>query len=187
MRVCVSATKTNRAPQGPVQGAGRESRPAWVWFTRRSVAAAAVATAAVATATAVATTAAFATATAATTVAATAAFTTTAAEAATTTTTTTVTAAVGAAETSGTFFTGASFVDDHSAAGHGLTVQAVDRGLCFGVRAHFHETEALGATGFTVHHDLGGTDGTILGESVTQILITHGVGQIAHVKFVAHE
>lgn len=157
-------------------------------LAERSVTAATVAAAAVATATAIATTAAFATATA--TVATTAAFATAAATTTTvaaTAATTTVAAAVWAAETSRTLFTWACFVDDQGATSHGLTVEAVDGGLRFSVGAHFHETETLGAASFTVHHDLGGANGTILGKSVAQILITHGVGQIAHVKFVAHE
>ena len=153
----------------------------------RSVAAAAVATAAVATATAVAAATAFATATAAAAVAATAAFTATAAEAATTAATATVATTVGAAEASRALFTGASFVHDHSAAFDGLAVQTVDGSLRFGIRAHFDEAETLGAARLAVHHDLGGTDSTVLRESVLQILIAHAVGEIAHVKFVAHE
>lgn len=155
----------------------------------------AAAVAAVATTTAVATTAAFTTTTA---VAATAAFTTAAAEAATAAFTTATTeaaaaattaiaAAVGAAETSGTLFTRTSLVHHDGTASHGLAIQAIDGGLCFGIRTHFNETETLGTAGVTVHHDLGRVHGTVLGESVIQILIAHAVGQIAHVKFVAHE
>jgi hypothetical protein len=163
---------------------------------RGSVAAAVAA--AVATATAVTAAAAFTTTATATTVAATAAaaftatavtaaaaFTTAAAEAATTAAAST-TAAVGAAEASRTLFTWASFVHDHSATGNRLTIQTVDGGLCFCIRAHFDETKALGATGVAVHHDLGGAHGPELRESILQILIAHGVGEIAHVKFVAH-
>ena len=157
--------------------------------THQSIAATAVAAAAVATATAVTTAAAFTTTTAAAAVATAAAFTATAAEAAATTTVAAAAIAttVGAAETSRTLFTGASFVDHDGATGHGLTVQAVDGGLRFSVRAHFNETEALGAAGFTVHHDLGRADSAEFAESFLQILIAHAVGQIAHVKFVAHE
>ncbi len=143
---------------------------------------AAAVAAAVATATAVTAAAAFTT-TAATTVAATAAaFTATAVTAAAASTAT----AVGAAEASRTLFTWASFVHDHSATGNRLTIQTVDGGLCFCIRAHFDETKALGATGVAVHHDLGGAHGPELRESILQILIAHGVGEIAHVKFVAH-
>ncbi len=165
---------------------------------RGSVAAAVAA--AVATATAVTAAAAFTTTASATTVAATAAaaftatavtaaaaFTTAAAEAATTAAAAaSTTAAVGAAEASRTLFTWASFVHDHSATGNRLTIQTVDGGLCFCIRAHFDETKALGATGVAVHHDLGGAHSPELRESILQILIAHGVGEIAHVKFVAH-
>ena len=165
----------------------------------------AIATTATTGAAAVATTAAFAAtaavATAATTVATAAAFTATAAVAAATgaATATTVAAAttftaaataaatVGAAEASRTLFTRTGFVHDDRTTGNGLTVQAVDGSLRFSVIAHFHKAEALGTAGFTVHHDLGRCNSTIFGESVLQILIAHGIGQIAHVKFVAHE
>ena len=139
----------------------------------RSVTAAAVAAAATG-----ATTAATGTTAAATTVAA-----------ATTTFAATATAAatVGAAEASWTLFTRAGFVDNNGATSHRLTVQAIDSRLCFCIRGHFNETETLGATSFTIHHDLGRRHSTVFGECIHQILIAHGVGQIAHVKFVAHE
>lgn len=153
--------------------------------TTATAVAAAIATAATA---AVATTAAFATAaTTTTTVATAAAFTTAAAETTTAAATAAIATTVGAAEAGRTLFTGASLVHDNGAACNRLTVQAIDGGLRLGVRAHFDETEALGAAGVTVHHDLGGAHGSILRESILQILIAHAVGQIAHVKFVAHE
>ncbi len=164
--------------------------------THRSVAAAVATTTAVATTAAAATGATAAVAATATTFAATTVATAAAATGATATTvaatatfaaTATAAATVGAAEASRTLFTRTGFVHDDCTTGNGLTVQAVDGGLRFSVIAHFHKTEALGATGFAVHHDFGRCHGTVFGKCVLQILIAHGIGQIAHVKFVAHE
>lgn len=150
-----------------------------------TVAAAAITAAATTVATAAAGTT---TAAAATTVATTAAAATTVAAATTTfAATATAAATVGAAEASWTLFTRAGFVDNNGATSHRLTVQAIDSRLCFCIRGHFNETETLGATSFTIHHDLGRRHSTVFGECIHQILIAHGVGQIAHVKFVAHE
>ena len=148
-----------------------------------TVAAAAITAAATTVATAAAGTT---TAAAATTVATTAA-TTVAAATTTFAATATAAATVGAAEASWTLFTRAGFVDNNGATSHRLTVQAIDSRLCFCIRGHFNETETLGATSFTIHHDLGRRHSTVFGECIHQILIAHGVGQIAHVKFVAHE
>ena len=49
----------------------------------------------------------------------------------------------GATEAARTLFARTSFIDDNSAAGNCLAIEAVDRGLGIGVRAHFDETEAL--------------------------------------------
>lgn len=150
-----------------------------------TVAAAAITAAATTVATAAAGTT---TAAAATTVATTAAAATTVAAATTTfAATATAAATVRAAEASWTLFTRAGFVDNNGATSHRLTVQAIDSRLCFCIRGHFNETETLGATSFTIHHDLGRRHSTVFGECIHQILIAHGVGQIAHVKFVAHE
>ena len=149
-----------------------------------TVAAAAITAAATTVATAAAGTT---TAAAATTVATTAAATTVAAATTTFAATATAAATVGAAEASWTLFTRAGFVDNNGATSHRLTVQAIDSRLCFCIRGHFNETETLGATSFTIHHDLGRRHSTVFGECIHQILIAHGVGQIAHVKFVAHE
>ncbi len=163
----------------------------------RSVAAAVAA--AVATATAVAATAAAAAAVTATAVTAATTFTAAAVAAATATATavtaaaaaftaaTSTAAAVWATEASRTLFAWTCFVHDDSAASNGLTVQTVDSGLCFCIGAHFDEAETFGAASVTIHHDLGRAHAAELGESVIQILIAHAVGQIAHVKFVAHE
>ncbi len=171
-----------RDPQRRAVGPARGSVAAAV----AAAVATAVTAAAAFTTTAAATIVAAAAAFTATAVTAAAAFTTAAAEAATTAAAASTTAAVGAAEASRTLFTWASFVHDHSATGNRLTIQTVDGGLCFCIRAHFDETKALGATGVAVHHDLGGAHGPELRESILQILIAHGVGEIAHVKFVAH-
>ena len=152
-----------------------------------TVAAAAITAAATTVATAAAGTTTAAAATTVATTAAAAAATTVAAATTTFAATATAAATVGAAEASWTLFTRAGFVDNNGATSHRLTVQAIDSRLCFCIRGHFNETETLGATSFTIHHDLGRRHSTVFGECIHQILIAHGVGQIAHVKFVAHE
>ena len=142
-----------------------------------------VAAIATAAATAVTPTAAFA----ATTVAATFTTATAVTAAAAFTAATSTAAAVWATEASRTLFAWTCFVHNDSAASNGLTVQTVDSGLCFCIGAHFDEAETFGAASVTIHHDLSGAHAAELGESVIQILIAHAVGQIAHVKFVAHE
>src|SRR5438105_543750 len=159
-----------------------------------SVAAAATTAAAVAATAAGATAAAVAAATAGAATAATAVAAATGAATAAATaiaaTTTAVAATTGAAaattEAARTLFTRTRFVDDEGAAVEGLAVHAVDGRLGFGVRAHLHEAEALGAAGIAVHHDLGGCDGAELGESLLKIVVADAVGKVAYVEFVAH-
>jgi hypothetical protein len=168
--------------------------------THRSVAAA---IAAAATTTVAATTAAAAAATTTTVGAAATAATTTvgaaataaAGSATTTTVATTATATVAATaaaataattEAARTLFAGTGFVHDHGTAVDGLTVHAVDGGLSFRVRAHFHEAEALGATGFAVHHDLGRCHGAKRRNGLEQRIVAHRIGQITDVQFVTH-
>jgi len=139
-----------------------------------------------ATATAVTTTAA-ATATAAASAAAvttTAAATTVAAAAATAAASTATKAA--AASAGRTSFHGTCFVDDQTAATELLTVHAADSCLRFSVAAHFHKAEAFGTASVTFHHDLGAGNGTVGCKRLLQVFITERIGQVAHVKFVAH-
>jgi hypothetical protein len=144
---------------------------------------------ATATATAITTTAAFTTATATTTAVATtataAAITTTAAAAVATATTAPIpTTATGAR---GTGFHRAGFVHDDAATAQRLTVHAIDGSLRLGITAHFHETEALGAAGVALHHDLGTGHGAELAKRLLKIAIANRIRQVADVKFVAHQ
>src|SRR5659263_674742 len=125
------------------------------------------------------------TAVATTTTAAAASTTTVATTAATATTSTTTEAAATCARR--TSFHRASFVDDQTTATILLTVHATDRSLGLSIAGHFHKAEALGAAGVTFHHDLGASDGTVRGKCLLQVFITESVGQVAHVKFVAHK
>lgn len=131
-----------------------------------------------------------------TTAAATAAATAVAAAIATAVATTTIAAAVAAAiattvaaatAAGGTGFHGTGFIDDQITATKVLTVHALDSGLGFGIAAHFDKAETFGAASVALHHDLGARNSTVLAKGLFQILIAERVGQVAHVKFVAHE
>ena len=96
------------------------------------------------------------------------------------------TATAATTEAARPLFAGTRFVDHHGTAVDGLAVHAVDGGLSFRVRAHFHEAEALGTTGFTVHHDLGRCHGAKGRKGLEQRIVAHRVGQITDVQFVTH-
>jgi hypothetical protein len=130
-----------------------------------------------------------ATATAVTTTAAatTAATAVTAAAATTVAAATIATAVTTATATGRTGFHRTGFVDDQITATQILTMHALDGGLGFGIAAHFDKAETFGATGVALHHDLSARDSTVLAESLLQILVAERIGQVAHVKFVAHE
>ena len=147
--------------------------------TTAAAIAAATAGAATATTAVAATTAASATATAK---AATAGAATATAEA----TTTTTGAATAATEATRTLFAWTGLVDHQRTTVEGLTVHSVDAGLCLGVTAHLHEAEALGAAGVSIHHDLGGRDGTELCERLLKIFVAYAVRKVTDVKFIAH-
>src|SRR5690606_18176681 len=123
--------------------------------------------------------------TTATAAAATATAVTAAATTAVATTTTTTAAKAAAAGSAGLHGTG--FVDHEVTAAEILAMHALDGGLGFGIAAHFDKAETLGAAGVALHHDLGAAHRAEPAEGLLQILITEGIGQIAHVKFVAHE
>ena len=114
--------------------------------------------------------------------------TTTVAATATTAVATATTAATTAtaAKAARTLFTRTRFVDDDGTAVDRLAVHAIDGRLRFGVGTHLHETEALGAAGFTIHHDLGGRDGAELRKSLEQRIVAHRISQITYVQFVSH-
>src|SRR5450830_1521011 len=131
-----------------------------------------------------------ATATAVTAAAAAVTATTTAAAAsatAVTAATASATTEAAAASAGRTCFHRTGFVNHETTATVLLTVHAVDSSLCLSVAAHFHKAEAFGAAGVTFHHDLGASDGTVCGKCLLQVFVTESVGQVAHVKFVAHE
>lgn len=94
--------------------------------------------------------------------------------------------AATAAEATWAFFTGTGFIDDQGSAFHLLAIHAVDRRLRFGIRAHLDEAETLGATGFTVHHDLRRRHGAELSECLLEIVVSYVVRQVTDVEFVAH-
>src|SRR6218665_196992 len=84
-------------------------------------------------------------------------------------------------------FHGAGFVDHQITAAEVLAMHALDRGLRLCVAAHFDQTQTLGAAGVALHHALGAADRAVLAEGLLQVFVAKGIGQIAHVKFVAHE
>ena len=151
--------------------------------TTSTTTASATTTAVAATASAAITTSAASAISAATTAAA------TAAAAITTTTAVAATASAISAATTATgwaCFHGTRFVHNDAAATKRLAIHAVDSGLRFGVAAHLDKAKTLGATGFAFHHDLGTGDRAKLRESLLEIAVANGVGQIADVQFVAH-
>ena len=73
------------------------------------------------------------------------------------------------------------------AAAHVLAMQAIDGCLGFGIAAHLDETKAFGTAGIALHHDLGAGHCAELAELLQQVVVANSIGQVAHVKFVAHE
>ena len=144
------------------------------------VAATTAAAAAITTATAT-TAAATATAAVSTTTAAAATVATAAATAAASTATKAAATCAGR-----TCFHWTCFVNHETAATELLTVHAADSGLCFCIAAHFHKAEALGTASVTFHHDFGAGNRTVGRKRLLQVFITERIGQVAHVKFVAH-
>lgn len=112
---------------------------------------------------------------------------TTTARATATTVAATASTTAEAAGAGGTGFHGACFVHHEATATELLTIECADSRLCFSVAAHFHKAEAFGAASVTFHHDFGAGNGTVGGECLLQVFVTERIGQVAHVKFVAHE
>ena len=148
-----------------------------------------VTTATIATATAAETTAATAAARATTTTAI-----TTAAAAETTATTatgaTTTAAETTAATTTATkgraFFTRACFVDLQRTTGKLLTIQVGDRRFHFLALFHGDETNAPGASGFTIVDQFDGVNFTVVFKSSAYFLFRATPGQIAHIDVLGH-
>jgi hypothetical protein len=165
--------------------AGATTATAGASAAATTVAATTTATAGATTAAAVATTATTAAAVATTTAAgATRAATATVATA--TAEATTAAGTTAATEATWALFARTCFIDDQSTTVHLLTVHAIDGRLSLGIRAHFDEAETLGATGFTIHHDLCRRHGAELREGLLQIIITYVVREVTNVEFVAH-
>ena len=68
-----------------------------------------------------------------------------------------------------------------------LAMHARNCGLGLSGAAHFDEAEALGAASVALHHDLGALHCAEGAKSLLEIAIAEGIGQVAHVQFVAHE
>src|SRR5699024_7741592 len=67
-----------------------------------------------------------------------------------------------------------------------LAVQALDSRLCFGIAAHFHKAETLGATSVALHHDLCTLHSAEFGERLLEVVVAESVRQVAYIQFVAH-
>ena len=101
-----------------------------------------------------------------------------------------IVAACRAAEAAGAWRTcchGTCFVHHEATAAQRLAVHAFNSGQSFRVAAQFHKAEAFGAAGVTFHHDFGAGNGAVSRESLLQVFVAERIGQVAHVKFVAHE
>src|SRR5690606_11741445 len=83
-------------------------------------------------------------------------------------------------------FARASQAHDNRAPINGHAVQSGDGCLGLFGGSHFHKAEALGLTGVSVHHDLGGGNVAKVGKVAFQAGIGNGVGQVAHVDLAAH-
>jgi hypothetical protein len=124
----------------------------------------------------------------ATTAAATAAAaTTTVAAAATAAATTTVTATSPAAATARPLLTRTSFVDLQGSAVVVLVIECVYRGISIGIVFHFHKSESLAATRFTIHDHVGAADGPKLGKEGFEIRVRHAITQISTIKLLTHQ
>jgi hypothetical protein len=100
---------------------------------------------------------------------------------------TTTTAAVTTAAATGTWLHRTRFVHDHVATVNRLAVHAADRCLRFCIAGHFDKAEAFGTAAVAVGHDFGRLDLTEGAEGVLQRVVGHRVGEVANVKFLAHE
>jgi hypothetical protein len=65
-------------------------------------------------------------------------------------------------------------------------MHASNGGLRLRIVPHFDKSKAFGATRVALHHDFGAGDAAELAEGLLQIVIAHGIWQIADVEFVAH-
>jgi hypothetical protein len=121
-------------------------------------------------------------------VATTAAATTTAVSAATAAAaiSTTTAAATATAAAGRTLFTRTSDVDREGATVEFLAVEGVNGLLGFIGVGHGDETEATGATGHLVHHQVGLDDGAVCGKRVLEVVFGGVEGKISYIQFIAH-
>ena len=82
------------------------------------------------------------------------------------------TAAVAAARRTG-------LIDSQASTAERTAVESFNGRQRFRVGAHLDESEALGAVGISLHHDLGAGDRTVLAESLLKIVVANGVGEVA--------
>jgi hypothetical protein len=75
------------------------------------------------------------------------------------------------------------FVDGQVTTVMVLAMQGVDGLLAFFGAAHGDETEAAGAVGFTIHDQVGFSDGAVLSEKLVQVLFGGLEGKISYVQF----
>jgi hypothetical protein len=67
-----------------------------------------------------------------------------------------------------------------------LAVQCGDGSLCFIVRTHFDEPEALASPGHAITDHLGADDRSVLSEDVLQLRAIDIVAQISNVQTLTH-
>ena len=65
-------------------------------------------------------------------------------------------------------------------------MHASNGSLRLGIVAHFHKAKAFGAACLSLHHDACAGHGAKRAKGRLQIIITHGVGQVAHVQSITH-
>ena len=80
----------------------------------------------------------------------------------------------------------ARFVNRQRAALELFSIEGVDGLLSIVTRAHLHETEAARLGGKLVRDDSRGLHRPVLGEELLELAVSHGIGQTAHVQFLAH-
>src|SRR5205823_13634084 len=96
-------------------------------------------------------------------------------------------AAASRATAARALFARLSLVDGQRTTAVVLAVLGGDRGLRLGVAAHFHESEALAATGVTVGDDLRALHGAVLGEELLQRRAIDVVAHVSDIQLLAHD
>jgi len=99
---------------------------------------------------------------------------------------TTAAATATASATTGTLFAGSCFVDRQGTATVILIVQTRNRGLRFGIGAHFHEPETFAPARFTVLDHFSTGNVAKLAEQLLQFRAAHAVAEVAYVQLLTH-